>query len=188
MTNATFHCLLCLFALFAQNAAAQSEPAKKPTQREFPVIILPAGFIPFSTPIECTPSAGTGCQVDIPIIEGVINGIQACLANLPSEVRVHGTGVAAPERLMVWTLKPPAVSTATYEFQPKHGILVVDDPKSQLKNGGIGDGLGGTDPAQFHWTNKRKQKSEVTYLPVILQRLGGVTSLCGAADPKVVND
>lgn len=110
------------------------------------------------------------------------------MAALPSEIFVHGTGPAAAERLMVWTLKPAAGSTATYEFQPKNGILVVDNPQSQLKGEGIGDGSGGTDKAKYHWTNKRKKKVEMVYLPIILQRVGNVVSLCGAADPKVVND
>jgi|GEM_PF-7007028 len=180
--------VLCVLATLAQAAAAQSHSTKKVMQRELPVIILPHGLVPFSVPITCPTGSPTGCQIDIVIQEGLINGVQACLANLPSEVKVTGVGTSAQERLMVWTLKPPAGSMATYEFQPKHGILVVDDPKTQLKNGGIGDGLGGTDKAQFHFTNKRKQLNEATYLPVILQRIGSVVSLCGAADPKVVNE
>lgn len=172
----------------SQIAAAQSDPVKKALQRELPVIILPPGLVPFSAPFPCPTGSSTGCQIDIMIQEGPINGVQACLANLPSEVRVTGVGSTATDRLMVWTLKPPAGSTATYEFQTKHGILVVDDPKSQLKNGGIGDGQGGTDKAQFHWTNRRKQPNNATYLPIILQRIGNVVSLCGAADPKVVNE
>ena len=176
-----------LLLVFSNGASAQKKPVEKALQRGLPLIVLPPSLAPFSAPIDCN-ATGTGCAVSIVILEGPINGVDACVANLPSEVRVHGTSSTAAERLMVWTLKLPVGTTATYKFQPKHGILVVDDPKGQLKQGAIGDGLGGTDPTQYHWVNRRRQRGEATYLPIILREVGGVVSLCGAADPKVVND
>jgi hypothetical protein len=187
MTFSARHLILCFFAFVSISALAQTEAKKREFRRELPLIVLPPSLVPFSAPVDCD-VASPKCPVEIVILEGPINGVQACIANLPSEIKVHGTGAAAPERLMVWTLKPPTGSTATYEFQPKFGILVVDNPQSQLKGEGIGDGSGGTDKMQYHWTNKRKKKVEIVYLPIILQRVGGVVSLCGAADPKVVND
>ena len=95
-----------LLLVFSNGASAQKKPVEKALQRGLPLIVLPPSLAPFSAPIDCN-ATGTGCAVSIVILEGPINGVDACVANLPSEVRVHGTSSTAAERLMVWTLKLP---------------------------------------------------------------------------------
>ena len=108
----------------------------------------------------------------------------------------------APNQLVtriVWTLSPTSFPTdppnTTYSFQPDYGILVVADGGRQIARSGLGDGS----TASIHVYNvlhlRNRWKDDVTYLPVVLRTVPPATidgepdiTLCGASDPKIVNN
>jgi hypothetical protein len=182
MKRSTRGLVVCLFAAMTQGALAQSTKAAaaptKPPSRTFTASVF------MGPAVDCAADSST-CNVAITMSQGVVNGVNLCLARLPGEIRVAGTGTNATVKAIAWTLEPAAMTGVTFSFQAKHGILVLADVNGQLQPGAIG-----TSPAQFVVKNKRKKRGDSTYLPIILQTdtATGLVTLCAAADPKIVNN
>jgi hypothetical protein len=123
------------------------------------------------------------CPVSVEMTQVPFEGYTYCLAKLPAEIKVMGTGSIAAPKEIVWNLVPATIGPAKFSFEANNGILIVSDPKLQNPKGKLG-----TSPAQFIVKNKRKISGEAVYLPVIVQTdADGVATLCGAWDPKIIN-
>lgn len=124
------------------------------------------------------------CTVNVEMTQVPFEGYSYCLAKLPAEIKVMGTGSNATPKEIVWNLVPATIGTTKFAFEANNGILIVSDPKLQNPKGKIG-----TTPAQFIIKNQRKKIGEAVYLPVIVQTdAAGVATLCGAWDPKIINN
>jgi hypothetical protein len=135
------------------------------------------------------------CAVPVTVYRGTIQGLDACVATLPTETKLSSRLLTK----IVWTLSPPTIADSTfgdadYEFEVNNGILVVEDNDFQMdmRSGrhGRGDGSALTATQFFFFHLNSRRNKEVTYLPVILQknRKTGLVSLCGAVDPRIFND
>jgi hypothetical protein len=132
---------------------------------------------------------GRTMTITVNLFRGMVGGVACTLATgIPSEIRIKGRGV----RRIVWKLNPERIDDASYEFDLNNGILIVDQTNDQLPsgNGGRGDGDHNPDSrVHFHYLHRNNVRaSKATYFPIIRQTIGSEVSLCGAADPKVVND
>lgn len=124
------------------------------------------------------------CPVTVEITQVPFDGYNYCLAKLPGEIKVLGSGPSGTPKSIVWNLVPPAIGTTKFSFETNNGILIVSDANKQNPKGKIG-----TSAAQFIVKNQRKKPGEAVYLPVIVQTdSAGVVTLCGAWDPKIVNN
>jgi hypothetical protein len=153
---------------------------------------------PFAAPIDFGdldgdpiphPPGGRVMTITVNLFQGVIGGVVCGLATgIPSEIRIHGVGV----RRIVWMLDRATIGSATYDFEPDNGILILKQTNDQLPrlNGGRGDGSANPGSRiHFHFKHKNDMpKSEAIYFPIIRQTIGKEVTLCGAADPRIVND
>lgn len=187
----------------AQTAAVQAPRPDKPLDKALYMKIFEYRLLGAGQEVTC--DAGPGdCEVTIDISQVTTpGGGLYCLAQLPETIRVKGTtnGGPAKNKKIVWSLKlDPQIDTTkfTFRFQDKFGILVIDNPDGQIHGYKIGHGGSGpnpNDPMKFQVQDKRNKKSQndkpvAIYLPVILQNETAtkIDSLCGAADPRIVND
>lgn len=181
----------CVFALLADWSAGQVPPSSNPPIRTLPLKILPSSMTTMSAAIGCAGDSNTDapCPIPITIVETVAtDGTKGCQAQMTSELHIKGTSALAKEKNIVWTLSPTKLAGGTLAFHPTHGILVITDQHNpQLHDGGPGNGSVVSD-TQFFVKNRRNSKGESTYLPIILLTTGGIVSLCGAADPKIINE
>ena len=181
----------CLLALFVGISFAQSAPIKGPPAQVLPLIILGTRVVPMLAPIECKPDVtlGADCVVPITMTQEVVGGVEVCVANLSSELTMHGASSTSKTKVIVWSLNPPSLGGASFAFQEKFGILVVDNGENQLTDPTIGTGdTKNPSPTYFHVTNQLQKLATSIYLPIILQTRGKVVTLCAAIDPKIVND
>ena len=100
-------------------------------------------------------------------------------------IKVKIRSGSPPTKTIAWNLTPPNLAGVQFSFQDKNGILVIEDPNTQLQPGNIG-----ASNAQFVVKNKRKKTNDAIYLPIIVQTetATGVVTLCAASDPKIVNE
>lgn len=176
---------LCLAAMLADPTMAQSAPAQT-----LPGKSAPRMGILLGPPVLCTGTAD--CSVPVTVDRGTTTGSSDfCQVTLPSETKL------GPQILkkIVWTLSPATIGNATYSFQPDYGILVLTDIGRQIFRSGLGDGVSLLDYKYYTYHLRSRKGDDVTYLPVVLQTVpsadaGGdpVVTLCGARDPKIVND
>ncbi|MES3012802.1 MAG: hypothetical protein V4750_03610 [Pseudomonadota bacterium] len=184
---------LCCVAFFAVPLAAQAQVAPKSRElNEQMLKILQATVVKMSGPVAC-PNSGADCNITIAMNKATVNGVDYCVGLLPEEIRFANTTSAGTTKKIVWTLDPPTMAGMEFYFQPKSGIgiLIVDDTTNgQFHSGAVGNGGANPKKFQYNLKNKHNKKGAAIYLPIILQRdtSNGVVSLCGAADPKIVND
>ena len=178
---------LCMAAMFASLTMAQSTPAQSLPGKGSPRMGILSG-----PPILCT---GPGdCSVPVTVNRGTTTaGIDFCQVTLAFETHL-GTQIL---KKIVWTLNPVTINDATYSFQPDYGVLILKDGGRQMSRSGLGDGGGGTvlNYKYYAYHVRNRQSDEVTYLPIVMQTvpsavIGGdpVVTLCGASDPKIIND
>jgi hypothetical protein len=105
-----------------------------------------------------------------------------CVATLPETLEFPGTP-GSTEKTITWKLNTAVVGGMPVEFHEKHGILEIDDAKSQLDPDNQR-----TNKITFTAKNKHKVKNaEATYVPVIIRFVNGLPEVCGTADPKIIN-
>jgi len=113
----------------------------------------------------------------------------SCTASIAGTLEFE-TGKVKPR--VVWELSPSQDDAKNkFEFHPDYGILIVDDPGKQMKDenkkgGGPGDGTTVTTD-HFFWDHKSDKKNTITYLPIVLRRIGSESTACGSRDPLIVN-
>jgi hypothetical protein len=132
---------------------------------------------------------GRKMTVIVNLFRGTVGGIACTLATgIPSEIKIKGRGV----RRIVWELDHEQIGDASYEFELNNGILIVDQTNNQLPSGNGGRGDGDQNPnsrVHFHYLHRNNvARSQAIYFPIIRQTIGKEVSLCGAADPRIVND
>jgi hypothetical protein len=130
------------------------------------------------------------CTYEITLTRTNVDGFDICFATgLPSEIKVVGK-----DRLLIWKLKNPSTATTpTYAFETAVGIVFISQNNTKF-NGEIGDG--GSNPSNtgyYHLKNPNDKKGNASYLPIVLQTVvlpngKEEVSLCGATDPRIVND
>jgi hypothetical protein len=115
-----------------------------------------------------------------------------CVVRLPTEVKYKGSGPGSRPGKFVWTLMPNVIGSASFEFQEKSGILIVNENNGhgQFHDGAIGDGSSTVNRYQFHLPNRRQvMGSKVSYYPIVLMTQTGKEPLmCAAIDPRIMND
>jgi hypothetical protein len=196
-----------LLALGAQGALAQATAAQaprpdKPLDKALYMKIFEYRLLGAGQVVDCLETS-SDCEVTIDISQVTTpSGDLFCLAQLPETIKVKGTthGGREKNKKMVWSLKLGSQidpTKFTFRFQDKFGILVVKNPKPEQIHGykiGTGSGTHANNPMYFHVQNRRNNKgNDAVYLPVILQTEAKpdgtkVESLCGAADPRIIND
>jgi hypothetical protein len=144
---------------------------------------------------------GVFCAFEIPVIlvpDPAKPADVYCVAVFPENIDFPGTLPTASEKAIVWRLIPPspAPANATFTFFDKkdHGIIVLSDNSSQLKNGALGDGTLPLDPTKYMYQNKHKVKDKAVYLPIVVRTDTDPTnpakkkvSVCGTPDPTISN-
>ena len=191
MKRSTQQIVGCFLALFVGFSFAQGPPVKRPPAKVLPLKILGSRVVPMLGPIQCKPDVtlGADCVVPITMTHEMVGGVEVCVANLSSQLTIHGASPTSKEKVIVWGLNPTTLDGASFAFQETYGILIVKNGNGQLIDPTIGAG-GSTkpNPAYFRVTNQLKLLAESIYLPIILQTRGDVVTLCAAIDPKIVND
>lgn len=182
MNNSIRMLVACLALLLAPAVLAQGAKATK-AQGKTP-IRWAAHAILMGPPVECADD-DSQCDVPVTMKQGTVDGLTVCLARVAAEIKVKKRGGFPPTKKIAWNLTPPNMSGFEFSFQDKNGILVIEDPETQLQPGNIG-----ASNAQFVVKNKRKKTNNAIYLPIIVQTetATGVVTLCAAADPKIVNE
>lgn len=185
----------------AQTAAVQAPRPDKPLDKALYMKIFEYRLLGAGQEVPCD-EGDDDCGVTIDISQVTTpSGELYCLAQMPETIKVKGTTNGGQERnkKIVWSLKLDSQIDRTkfsFKFEDQFGILVIDNPRpKQIHDYRIGAGSGphANDPMYFHVKNRRNKKPNVAiYFPVILQTeiKGGVevVSLCGAADPRIIND
>ena len=176
----------CLLALLPVVVLAQAVPSAEKFDKLVPLKVFERFLTTMGPPQTCS----ANCEVTITMsLIGPDDGY--CLATL-GDVTFSGTASGNRPKSIVWKLSPPTLGTKLFYFQPKNGILVVDDPNAQMFGGGVGDGSGGPNPdvSKYHFKNKHNKTNTAIFLPIVLQTdtTTGVVTMCGAADPKIVNN
>jgi hypothetical protein len=127
------------------------------------------------------------CTVPVTMLAGSIGGKPSCLAQLPDPVNLPRP--AGGEKTIVWELNTSSLPGVVLYFQTNVGIVVLDDKKVQIRECKSGNGSS-VSTTQFHCKHKHNQAGAVTvYLPIVMQTeiSTGEVSMCGAADPRIVN-
>lgn len=190
MNRSTKTVFLCLAAMFVELTMAQSSPAQPSPAKSSPRMSSLLG-----PPVWCTTVGDCPVPVTVYRDTTTTGSRDVCQVMLSSETHV-GTQLL---KKIVWTLIPPtSPGNATYSFQPDYGILVLKDGGRQISRAGLGDGSLGSSSSSMYYAyhlRSRQATDDVTYLPVVLQTVpssvsGGdpVVTLCGASDPRIVND
>lgn len=138
----------------------------------------------------CDLTTASECTITMRTIP--FGGRNYCLAEAPNVNVRTDTGGGSHLKAIVWRLSLPALDGKPVAFQADSGIVVVDDPNTQIdkKDHGYGNGGGGTNPPtdQYYIKTKRdKVDAKASYLPVILWNPGPDAELWAASDPKIVN-
>ena len=171
----------CLPILLAPAVLAQEA---KTTKAEIKTPIRWAAHTKLMGPaVECADN-DSQCDVPVTMTQGTVDGVTVCLARVAAEIKVKKRSGSPPLKTIAWNLTPPNMAGFEFSFQDKNGILVIEDPNTQLFPGNVG-----ASHAQFVVKNKRKRANEAIYLPIIVQTetATGLVSLCAASDPKIVN-
>jgi len=184
LMKTVFLCPAAMFGGLAMAQTAQPQPLVAKSSSSVSILLGPAWPCPDTTPptlvcrVPVAVTTGDGCQVT------VRSPIQLARNQLVTRI--------------VWTLSVPSSSTdpanTTYSFQPDHGILVLNDSGQQIVGRGLGDG-GSILDFTYHVDHRRNANYDVTYLPVVLRTVpptppsvDPLITLCGASDPKIVNN
>ena len=138
----------------------------------------------------CDLTTASECTITMRTIP--FGGRNYCLAEAPNIKVRTDTGGGSHLKAIVWKLSPATVDGKPVAFHADSGIVVVDDPNTQIdkKDHGYGNGGGGSNPPtdQYYIKTKRdKVDAKASYLPVILWNPGPDAELCAASDPKIVN-
>jgi hypothetical protein len=180
-----------MLAMLATAVSAQGAARKEITARRAAEGLTSLRAFATGKAVECV-GTKTECNIDVEIIEVEdAQKVRYCVARIPESVTYRGAGPGADAGKFVWTLKPNVIGSATFEFQDKFGVLIIDESKGngQFHDGQIGDGSGIAKNYQYHLKNKRKvKKSEVSYYPIVIKKDGDVPSLCAAIDPRIINN
>lgn len=184
MTRSTKSVFLCIATMTAALATAQTSSAQRSPATHLPSVTLLLGL-----PITCL--SQLECAVPVTLILPTGGGCQVTVSS-----KIH----LAKDQLLtkiVWTLSPTSSSTypgATYAFQPDYGILVLKDGGRQIARSGVGTSVTLNDTYHVYHLRSRRV-DDVTYLPIVLQTVPAakvgddpVITLCGASDPKIVNE
>jgi hypothetical protein len=133
----------------------------------------------YSAPQPCTTDP---CPVKITLTFVPVNGQDVCIAKIPESLEFGSTMGGNPTKTINWTIDPGG---KLIEFHTKSGILLVDDPKQQIKPDNTR-----TNAVTFSAKNKHNEKGTATYVPVILYRTAPdqPPHLCGTGDPQIVNN
>ena len=121
------------------------------------------------------------CSVDITLAFPLVDGKEVCVATIPEAIEFTGS-VGGTPKTITWNV---ITGGRLVEFHSAHGILVVDDAKSQIKPDNARTG-----PVTFSATNKHNEKGSATYVPVILFRPTPTESahVCATGDPQIINN
>ena len=121
------------------------------------------------------------CLVPITLSFVPVEGKEVCIATFP-EALVFTNSAGGGPKVITWKIN---TGGRLIEFHTAHGILVVDDAKSQIKPDNVR-----TDPVTFSATNKHNQQGSATYVPVILFRPTPTESahVCATGDPQIINN
>jgi len=169
---------LVLGALLLGSASVAAGQAKAPVRdTELVKLIEAYRLLFYSAPQQC---GGADCSVQITLTVTSVDGQDICIAKLPSSIQFPNTGNG--QRNITWTL-----NTGGYlvEFPTKNGIMVIDDPKTQI----IPDPAR-TSPVAYGAKNKHNAKGTATYVPVVLYRSAAdqPPGVCATGDPQIVNN
>lgn len=184
MTRAMKTVFLCIAAMAAGLVMAQTSPAQRSPEKNLPGVNFLLGpdvscpsQLDCPVPVKLTLPTGGGCQVTV-------------------SSKIHLAENQLLTRI-VWTLSPTSsvmYPGATYAFQPDYGILVINDGGRQIARSGVGTSVTLNDTYRVYHLRSRKV-DDVTYLPIVLQTVPPATvgddpviTLCGASDPKIVNE
>ena len=132
----------------------------------------------FANPQSC---GNADCSVDITLAFPLVDGKEVCVATIPPVITFTDSVGGAPKTI-TWNV---ITGGRIIEFHSAHGILVVDDAKSQIKPDNARTG-----PVTFSATNRHNAKGSATYVPVILFRPTATESahVCATGDPQIIND
>lgn len=134
------------------------------------------------------------CYVKIKVVPylDTATNTQYCLAQLGREIRFTDRGT---RKLVVFEIEKPSGSTVDYRFDEDDGIKLWTGNNSDIARAGRGNGDNqNKTPSQYHLRNMHGKQETAVYLPLILQyenTLAGddkPQSVCGAADPTVINN
>ena len=183
MKSSTRMVVACLAVLLAPAVLAQSAKAPKATGKGGAVRWV-ANAMLMGPPFPCADN-DSQCDVPVNMTVGTVGGVSVCLATVPEKIMVTVRSGFPPAKTIAWNLTPPNSGSMEFSFQPKNGILVLDNPHGQVNSGSIG-----TSNAQFIVKDKRNRQADAIYLPIILQTdtATGIVTLCAASDPKIVNE
>jgi hypothetical protein len=122
------------------------------------------------------------CNVSITPTIVKVEEQDICIAKIPESLNFNNTNSSNLTKTITWIVVPGGMLV---EFHPKNGILLVDDPKQQIKPDNAR-----TNAVTYSAQNKHKQKGGATYVPVILYRSAAdqAPSLCATGDPQIVNN
>jgi hypothetical protein len=166
----------------AQLAAAAALARLAPSEAQIAKIKILEAYraLVYTPPQDCT--SMDPCTVTITLDFIPYNGSTYCIATFPASLTFHNTVSTNPPKTINWIFDPGPMFV---EFHTSSGILLVDNPKQQIK-----PDPSRTNAVTFSAKNKHNDKGVTTYVPVLLYRTaaGQPPNVCATGDPQIAND